>query len=112
MSRFLHAIQRFAPWLLIVAVYLALGLIGRVVLWANFGVEADVAATRLPFLIGGGLLNDFVQSLYLFAPFALYILLVPDRWFRSTANRVILYVGSHRANTGSVKRPPVLPAGA
>ncbi|MDH4104519.1 MAG: LTA synthase family protein [Gammaproteobacteria bacterium] len=100
MSRFRHLIQRFTPWLVLVSIYLALGLIGRVVLWAKFGVAADVGATHLPFLIGGGLVNDFVQSLYLFAPFALYILLVPDRWFRSTANRVILYVGMAATITG------------
>src|SRR5512137_178268 len=66
MSNFRQAIQRFMPWLTLVAVYLALGLIGRVVLWAKFGVEADVSATHLPFLVAGGLVNDLVQSLYLF----------------------------------------------
>ena len=100
MSSYRHVIQRFTPWLALVAVYLALGLLGRVVLWATFGVEADVSATHLPYLIAGGLVNDIVQALYLFAPFALYILLVPDRWFRSTANRVILYVGMAATITG------------
>lgn len=102
MSRFQPAKQRFAPLLVLVAVYLALGLAGRVVLWANFGVEAGVAAAQVPWLMAGGLLNDFVQSLYLFAPLALYILLVPDRWFRSTANRGILYVGMAVTITGLV----------
>jgi phosphoglycerol transferase MdoB-like AlkP superfamily enzyme len=59
-----------------------------------------VGASRLPFLLAGGLLNDLVQSLYLFAPFALYILLVRDQWFRSRANRIVLYVGMAAAITG------------
>jgi phosphoglycerol transferase MdoB-like AlkP superfamily enzyme len=85
------SLTRFSPWLTIVAVYLALGLVGRTFLWFKFGIEADVAASRLPYILTAGFINDLVESLYLFAPFALYILLVPDRWFRSTANRVLLY---------------------
>ncbi|MGL6223008.1 MAG: hypothetical protein ACRC6L_05435, partial [Steroidobacteraceae bacterium] len=88
------------PWFALVGVYLVLGLVGRVVLWARFGMEADVGLSRLPFLVAGGAANDLVQSLYLFAPFALYILLVPDRWFRSTANRVLMYGGMAAAVTG------------
>jgi phosphoglycerol transferase MdoB-like AlkP superfamily enzyme len=41
-----------------------------------------------------GLLNDFAESLYLFAPFALYILLLPDRWFRKWWNRAATYTGT------------------
>jgi phosphoglycerol transferase MdoB-like AlkP superfamily enzyme len=85
------ALTRFSPWLTIVGVYLALGLFSRAFLWFKFGIEADVGASRLPYILSAGFINDLVESLYLFAPFALYILLVPDRWFRSTANRVILY---------------------
>jgi phosphoglycerol transferase MdoB-like AlkP superfamily enzyme len=96
------AITRFSPWLTIVAVYLVLGLAGRALLWARFGLEADVGALRLPYVLTAGFLNDLVESLYLFAPFALYILLVPDRWFRSTANRVILYGATAATITGLI----------
>ena len=85
------ALTRFSPWLTLVAVYLVLGLLGRLFLWFKFGIEADVGTARLPYILTAGFINDLVESLYLFAPFALYILLVPDRWFRSTANRVLLY---------------------
>lgn len=91
---FFKALRRFSPWLMLVAVYAALGFLGRVMLWARFGVEADVGAVRLPYVLGAGLVNDLVESLYLFAPFALYIVLLPDRWFRTTANRVVLYGGT------------------
>lgn len=102
MSRFRSGIQRFTPWLVLVGIYLALGLIGRVVLWAKFGTAADVGVAHLPLLLVGGTINDVIQSLYLFAPFALYILLVPDRWFRSQANRVILFVGMAATITGLI----------
>lgn len=91
---FSKGLRRFSPWLVLVAVYLALGLVGRVALWARFGVAADVGAAQLPYVVLSGVLNDLVESLYLFAPFALYIALLPDRWFRTTANRVILFVGT------------------
>jgi phosphoglycerol transferase MdoB-like AlkP superfamily enzyme len=93
---------RFSPWLTIVAVYLVLGLAGRTILWFKFGIEADVAASRLPYILTAGFINDLVESLYLFAPFALYILLLPDRWFRSTANRVILYGATAATITGLI----------
>jgi len=94
------ALTRFSPWLTIVAVYMVLGLAGRAFLWARFGIEADVGAYRLPYILTAGFINDLVESLYLFAPFALYILLLPDRWFRSTANRVILYGATAATITG------------
>jgi phosphoglycerol transferase MdoB-like AlkP superfamily enzyme len=87
-------LRRFSPWAVLVTVYLALGTLGRVVLWAKFGREADVAAGHLPLILLAGVTNDFVQSLYLFAPLVLYIALMPDRWFRSLANRVLLYGGT------------------
>jgi phosphoglycerol transferase MdoB-like AlkP superfamily enzyme len=94
------ALARFSPWLTLVAVYMALGLISRTLLWVKFGVPADVGSVRLPYVLTAGFLNDLIESLYLFAPFALYILLAPDRWFRSTANRVLLYVASAATITG------------
>jgi phosphoglycerol transferase MdoB-like AlkP superfamily enzyme len=89
-----RVLRRFAPWASLLAVYLALGFASRLILWGKFGIDADVSAVKLPFLMLAGLVNDFVEGLYLFAPFALYILLLPDRWYRSRWNRVVLYVGT------------------
>ncbi len=97
-----NALTRFSPWLTVVAVYMVLGLAGRTLLWARFGIEADVGASRLPYVLTAGFINDLVESLYLFAPFALYILLLPDRWFRSTANRVILFGATAVTITGLI----------
>jgi len=81
---------RHRPWLLIVGVYLALGLTTRLVLWGRFGIDADVTASHLPWIVLAGTLNDAVEALYLFAPFALYLALLPDRWFCTTTHRVLL----------------------
>jgi phosphoglycerol transferase MdoB-like AlkP superfamily enzyme len=95
-----NALRRFAPWIALVTVYLVLGFAGRLFLWHSFGPEADVGAARLPYVLSAGFVNDLIQSLYLFAPLALYILLVPDSWFRSRANRVLLYGGTAAAIAG------------
>ena len=99
---FCNSLRRFSPWGVLVAVYLVLGTLGRAVLWARFGREADVAASHLPLVLLAGVANDVVQSLYLFAPLALYILLLPDRWFRSLANKVLLYCGTALTIAGLV----------
>lgn len=91
MSLILKGLTRFYPWLTLTLVYLALGMVGRLVLWARFGIEADVGISQLPYVAAAGSVNDAVESLYLFAPFAVYTLLLPDHWFRSRVNRVLLF---------------------
>ena len=66
-----RAVRRFAPWWTVAAVYLVLGAATRLVLWARFGPDADVALDRLPWVVVAGFVNDAVESLYLFAPLAL-----------------------------------------
>jgi phosphoglycerol transferase MdoB-like AlkP superfamily enzyme len=86
--------RRFAPALALGIFYVCLGLVTRLVLWAKFGVAADVPVADLPLILLAGLLNDAVEGLYLLAPFALYLFLVPGRWYGSRANRVLLAIGS------------------
>ncbi len=87
------AVRRFAPALALAALYLCLGAVTRVVLWLKFGAAADVPASDLPLLMFAGLLNDAVESLYLVTPLVLYLLLVPDRWYRTRASRALLAGG-------------------
>ncbi|HXW10665.1 MAG TPA: sulfatase-like hydrolase/transferase [Steroidobacteraceae bacterium] len=84
--------RRYRPWLLIVSVYLVIGLLTRLVLWARFGIDADVTPGHVPWIVGAGAVNDVIEALYLFAPLALYLGLMPDRWFSSAANRALLPV--------------------
>ena len=88
------AAKRFAPVLALGAFYVFLGIVVRMVLWVRFGTVADVPAADLPLLLLGGVVNDAVESLYLFAPFVLYLLLLPDRWHHTALNRGLIMVGT------------------
>ncbi len=94
------ATARFRPLWALAVFYLLLGLVARIVLWTRFGTAADVPAMDLPLLLAGGAVNDAVESLYLFAPFALYLLLMPDRWYRTVVNRTLLGIGTALAIGG------------
>ena len=85
--------RRFAPALAFGVIYLCVGLATRLLLWAKFGSAADVPAGHLPLVILAGLVNDLVESLYLVTPLAIYLLLLPDRWYRSRANGAVLATG-------------------
>ncbi len=82
--------SRFLPIAVLAGAYLAFGLVVRLVLFARFGVAQGVPVAHLPLLIAGGVVNDLVQSLYMLAPLALYLLAMRDRWFRSRVNQRLL----------------------
>jgi phosphoglycerol transferase MdoB-like AlkP superfamily enzyme len=86
--------RRFLPALALGLFCACLGLATRLVLWAKFGIAADVPAADLPLILLAGLLNDAAAGLYLLAPFVLYLFLVPGRWYGSRANRVLMATGS------------------
>ncbi len=87
-------LHRFRLLLALGAASLLIGALTRAWLWWQFGIAAGVSATALPAILAGGLLNDSVVTLYLFAPLAVYTALLPDRWYRSRANRAVLAIGS------------------
>jgi phosphoglycerol transferase MdoB-like AlkP superfamily enzyme len=73
---------------------LLIGGVLRAWLWSQFGLPAGVSASMLPLILAGGLLNDAVVSLYLFLPLAVYVAWLPDAWYDSRANRIVLAIGS------------------
>jgi phosphoglycerol transferase MdoB-like AlkP superfamily enzyme len=81
------------PAIALAAIYLCLGAVTRLVLWARFGTAADVPLSDLPLLLLAGLVNDLVTSLYVVAPLILYLLLAPDRWHCSRTGRALLAAG-------------------
>ncbi len=83
----------FLPLCLGLAVLL-IGALTRIWLWWQFGLSAGIGPGALPLIALGGLLNDAVVALYLLAPLALYSALLPDSWYRSRANRMLLAIGS------------------
>lgn len=86
--------HRFRPLIALGAASLLVGGVLRATLWWQFGLADGVAASELPSVLLRGLLNDTVVTLYAFTPFALYLALVPSRWMRSRANRILISVGS------------------
>ena len=85
---------RFRPLFTLATLYVALGLVLRVVLWWTFGRLQQVSDTSLAWIVAAGMVADAVQSLYLLAPFALVLWLLPDRPYHSTVMRVTLLIGA------------------
>ncbi len=75
-------------------VMLVIGACLRAWLWWRFGTAAGVDAATLPAILAGGLLNDAVVALYLLLPLAIYATFLPDSWYGSRANRMVLATGS------------------
>ena len=85
---------RYRPLAALLAAALVVGAFLRVALWWQFGTTDGVAAAALPSILGRGLLNDLVVSLYCLTPFAIYLAVIPDRWYRSRVNRFVILAGS------------------
>lgn len=86
-------VAMFKPLWMMLAVFLGLSAVLRVYLWYRFGVAAGVPAIRLPSIVGLGLINDAIEALYLFVPFALYLALAPTSWHRGKVGRALLHGG-------------------
>ncbi|MFO1409577.1 MAG: LTA synthase family protein [Steroidobacteraceae bacterium] len=84
---------RFRPLLALAAWYLAVGFVNRLVLWAMFGRDGGVHAPSLGWILPLGVLDDAAESVYLLAPFALFLWLCRDRWYRSAPMRWLLRLG-------------------
>ena len=88
--------------LVIAGAYLLLSAVVRGALWLRFGVEAAVAPRALALILGLGGVNDAVEALYLFAPFTLYLALLPQRWYDSAPQRALLAAAVYAALFGFV----------
>ena len=82
--------HRFRPLAVLAAIFLVVSAALRCVLWARFGAEAAVGGLQLLAILGLGAVNDAVEALYLFAAFALYLAVLPQRWYDSRPNRAVL----------------------
>jgi len=84
---------RFKPLWIMLAVFIGLSAVLRAYLWFRFGTAANVPPIRLPAILLLGAINDAIEALYLFVPFALYLALAPTRWHRQRSGRVMLFAG-------------------
>lgn len=83
-------------WLL----FIATSLITRIVLAAISVHAGQMALIRLPYAFAAGLLLDVLAGLYLCLPFALWIWLMPARWYSSRVGRGLVYLGFAVATFG------------
>lgn len=80
---------RYRPFLEFSALYLLLSVLLRISLWGLYGLEAGVGIVELFTALFVGILNDLVVLVYLLAVFQIYILLIPDRWYRGSKHRYV-----------------------
>ena len=83
--------RRFEPLWAAALIYLTISTLTRAVLAAKAGWQGQLTVYQAPLAFGIGFFYDVVASLYLFLPFAAYLALVPDRWFRSRWHRPLFY---------------------
>ncbi|MDU4962404.1 MAG: LTA synthase family protein [Sporomusaceae bacterium] len=93
LSRDKKWLGRFSPLVLLTALYLALSLLSRLVLWSLFSKESGVSFLQLPAILALGLLNDIIALVYITVPATLYLSLLPVKWFTSPFNRRLLQTG-------------------
>jgi len=88
------SLRRFSVVYHLAAVYLLAGVLLRLVLWARFGRNADVALSSLAWILPAGVLNDLVTVAYLLLPTTLFIAVTPDHWHRGRALSIVIALGS------------------
>lgn len=91
---------RFAPLGIAAVLFLAVATLTRVVLFVHSVRQAESHWLAFPPIMAVGLFYDLVAAAYLFAPFALYLGLVPERIYRWRAHRALMQVGLFAASFG------------
>ena len=72
--------------------YLLISFVLRIVLIAFIGRNSNIPVLHYPAILGLGLANDLVEALYLLAPLAFYLYLLPQRLYTSKMNRAFMAV--------------------
>ncbi|HEX9626673.1 MAG TPA: LTA synthase family protein [Acidiferrobacterales bacterium] len=98
---------RYFPLLWLAAVYLAVSSLLRVALFIKGLPQLDAPLATLAAVLPIGLFYDIATGFYLFFAYALYLLLLPERVFRSSAHRGFLMVASFAALFGLLYLGPV-----
>lgn len=91
-NAFVSRFGRFHAWLLLGLIYLAISASTRVVLAGVSILHGQVAWPDLPAVLAIGTVYDLAATLYLFAPFALYLTLIPERIHERRWHRVMIAV--------------------
>ncbi|MFZ5556568.1 MAG: LTA synthase family protein [Pseudomonadota bacterium] len=83
--------RRFDPLWTAVAIYLVISTLTRAALAAKAGWQGQLTVFQAPLAFGIGFFYDVVTSVFLFLPFAAYLTLAPDRWYRSRRHRPVFH---------------------
>ncbi|HEY6280387.1 MAG TPA: hypothetical protein VIW72_01140 [Burkholderiales bacterium] len=84
--------SRFGALYLAAAIYVAISATTGLILSVLAIRQGQIEASALLAVIPIGTLYDLVTCLYLFAPFALYLFLIPQKLFNSKAQRLFMTV--------------------
>ena len=76
---------------LLAVVYCAVSAATRIALVATAYAAGQLSALEIPRVLLAGLANDTVAALYVIAPLALYLSLIPKRLFAARLHRVLLH---------------------
>ena len=71
--------------------YLAVSMLLRLVLWWQFGRDADVSPGSAAAAVLAGFANDAIELIYLLVLFTTYVVLLPRRWHSSKAGTVLMF---------------------
>ena len=82
---------RFGPLYAFLLAFVAIATLSRIALLVRALAEFTPSAGMLARIFGAGLGFDLITALYAAAPFALLVLLVPDRLYRTRAVRLIAH---------------------
>lgn len=82
--------DRLRLWWFLVLLYVGLSTLTRIVLGGVALAAGQVAPGNLPALLGVGLFFDMVMALSLFAPFGLYLALLPEGIYRRRWHRWLM----------------------
>ena len=89
-----QAAGRYFPLLALSGAYLLISTLTRLVLFVQAGRQLEHPAREILAVLPIGLGYDLAAALYLFAPFAVYLFLVPGRWYRTRWHRALIWAGS------------------
>lgn len=98
---------RYYPLIWLASLYLVISTLTRLFLFATNESDLDSPVTTLLAVLPIGVFYDIVTSFYLFALYALYLLLLPDRIHRSNLHRGFLMVASFVVLFGLLYMGPV-----
>lgn len=81
---------RFRAWWLLILIFLLVSTLTRITL-SGISMAGDLASWRdLPAILAIGLVYDLAVAAYLFAPFAVYLALVPESLYRRLWHRRLI----------------------